>query len=227
LKDKWVLNQPVGLALFLDFDNTITVGDVLDRVIERYSASEAWREWETEWQCGRMSTPECLRRQLGDLRVSPEELHGFMSDVEIDPAFPRMIAWAAAKGVDLCILSDNFLSLIQAILEHQKLPAVPVYANELVFAAGRFEARFPHRDPACPRCAHCKAQHLRAVEGKHRIYVGDGLSDVCPSLVADVVFAKASLAAHLRNRGVAYRPYRTLDDVLQYLKEHHGGSLSV
>jgi 2-hydroxy-3-keto-5-methylthiopentenyl-1-phosphate phosphatase len=220
-------NHAAEPAIFLDFDNTVTVGDVLDRVIERYSASEAWRDWEREWQAGRMSTPECLDRQIGDLRVSPEELNRFMSEVEIDPGFARMLAWATARGAELSILSDNFSSLINAILDHQGMPTVPVIANDLVFRAGRLSARFPFRDPACPRCAHCKAQHLRAVAGRFRIYVGDGLSDVCPSLVADIVFAKHSLAAELSRRGVPYRPYRALDDVLRYLKEHHGSPLPV
>ena len=214
---------PTGPALFFDFDNTITLGDVLDRVIERYSASEAWRDWEAEWQAGRMNTPECLRRQLGDLRVSPEDLHRFMSNVDIDPAFPSIVAWAAANGADLRILSDNFSPLIHAILDHQGLNTLPVFANEFDFTAGRLEARFPFRDPACARCAHCKAQHLRVAERRPRIYVGDGLSDVCPSLVAEVVFAKDSLAAELERRGVPFRPYRALDDVLRYLNEHHRG----
>src|SRR5712672_1007193 len=128
--------RPTGPALFFDFDNTITLGDVLDRVIERYSASEAWRDWEREWQAGRMSTPECLRRQIGNLRVSPEELQRFMSEVQVDPGFAGIIAWATARSAGLTILSDNFSSLIHAILEHQGLPAVPVMANELVFRAG-------------------------------------------------------------------------------------------
>ena len=74
-------SRTVGIALFFDFDNTITLGDVLDQVIERYSESGAWRDWEAEWQAGRMSAAECLRLQMGDLRVSPEDLHGFMSGV--------------------------------------------------------------------------------------------------------------------------------------------------
>ena len=62
-----VVRSPV---LFFDFDNTITQGDVLDRVIERYSASQSWREWEAQWQAGSMTTRECLQRQVGDLRVA-------------------------------------------------------------------------------------------------------------------------------------------------------------
>jgi 2,3-diketo-5-methylthio-1-phosphopentane phosphatase len=209
-------------ALFFDFDNTITLGDVLDRVIERYSASGAWREWESEWQEGRLSTVECLRRQVGDLRASPEELRRFMSEVQIDPDFPRIVAWARARGADLRILSDNFSPLIHAILDHQGLGTIPIFANELAFSGNRPEARFPWRDPACARCAHCKAQHLRAAKARPRIYVGDGLSDVCPSLVADIVFAKDSLAADLARRGVAFRPYRTLGEVLEFLEDRHG-----
>jgi 2-hydroxy-3-keto-5-methylthiopentenyl-1-phosphate phosphatase len=212
-----------GPALFFDFDNTITLGDVLDRVIERYSASESWREWEAEWQAGRISTPECLRRQVGDLRVSPGELYAFMVNVEIDPAFRRIVAWASANDADLRILSDNFSPLIHAILDHQGLSMVPVFANEFDTSTGRLEARFPFRDPACPRCAHCKAQHLRAAHRRPRIFVGDGLSDVCPSLIADIVFAKDSLATDLERRGVPFRPYHALDDVLCYLEEHHRG----
>jgi len=212
-------------ALFLDFDNTITVGDVLDRVIERFSASDAWRDWEAEWQAGRMSTHECLRRQVGDLRASPEELRGFMLGVDIDPAFRHIVAWAAAKGSEVRILSDNFSPLIVAILEHQGLSAVPVFANELVMAGGRLEAHFPFRDPECLRCAHCKAQHVRSAAARPRIYVGDGLSDLCPSLVADVVFAKDSLAAELGRRGVPFQSYGTLEELLRYLEEHHGGRL--
>jgi 2-hydroxy-3-keto-5-methylthiopentenyl-1-phosphate phosphatase len=214
-------------VLFLDFDNTITAGDVLDRVIERFSASDGWRDWEAEWQAGQMSTHECLRRQVSDLRASPEELRGFMSSVIIDPAFRHIVAWAAAKGSELCILSDNFSPFIAAILEQQGLSEVPVFANELVMVGGRLEARFPFRDPGCLRCAHCKAQHLRSAEGRPRIYVGDGLSDLCPSLVADVVFAKDSLAAELGRRGVPFQAYGTLEDLLRYLEKHHGDLFGV
>ena len=209
-------------ALFFDFDNTITCGDVLDTLIERYSATGEWREWEAMWQEGRMSTVECLSRQVGGLRIGPEALQCSMLEVVIDPHFAPIVAWAGASGVELEILSDNFSSLIRVILENHGLGSVPVFANELGLHEGRYQAQFPWRDPGCARCAHCKAQHLRAARERPRIFVGDGLSDVCPSLVADVVFAKGSLAAELSRRGVAFTEFRTLEEVLQVLRSSYG-----
>jgi 2,3-diketo-5-methylthio-1-phosphopentane phosphatase len=217
------MHRPI---LFFDFDNTVTLQDVLDKVIERYSTSDAWRVWERAWQAGRMSTADCLRLQIGDVRASPEELRQFVSQMDIDPAFRRIVAWAHFQGIGLGIVSDNFAPLIGAILDHHRLPPITVLANELDFVDDRLAPRFPFHDPDCSRCAHCKAQHLRAVTARPRIFVGDGLSDVCPAQVADVVFAKDSLARELERRGVPFHGYRTLDEVLRYLQEHHSAPRS-
>lgn len=207
-------------ALFFDFDNTITVGDVLDGVIERFSATEAWREWEAQWQAGRLATPDCLARQVGDLRATTAELAAFVRTVPIDPGFARIVAWAGERGYRVEILSDNFRPLIAAILAREGLAHVPVFANELESEGTRHTARFPLRDPACPRCAHCKGVRLRAAAEVTRVFVGDGLSDVCGALAADRVYAKDSLARTLAARGVPFAPYATLGEVLESLRAH-------
>jgi len=205
-------------VLFLDFDNTITTSDVLDRVIERYSATERWRDWEAEWQSGRISTRECLEKQVADLRISSDELIRFTDSIQIDEAFAPLIAWTAASGIETSIVSDNFDVLIEAMLRRRGLPLVPIYANRLAFDGDRPRASFPYVDPACERCAHCKAQHLRRAAGHLRIFVGDGLSDICPAVAADMTFAKDSLAAHLQSVGQPYLPFRSLADVLEALQ---------
>ena len=210
-------NIPV---LFFDFDNTITRGDVLDWVIERYSQSDNWRSLETGWQEGRISTLECLSGQFDDLRVSEGALKEFIADVAIDPAFPEIVAWAKANHVELTIVSDNVSLVVREILRRHGLPDLPVLANEIVFSGNRPAILFPFQDANCPRCAHCKAQHLRRRAGQTRVYVGDGLSDVCPALQAEIVFAKDSLADELTRRGVPYRPFESLGDVLGFLRAH-------
>ena len=207
-------------ALFFDFDNTISVGDVLDGVIERFSGTDAWRRWEAEWQAGRLATLECLALQVGDLRGPLSDLVAFANAVPIDPGFARIEAWARERGYGIEILSDNFRPFIAAILAREGLSHVPVFANELDSAGGRHAARFPLRDPDCARCAHCKALRLRAAAGGTRVFVGDGLSDVCGALAADLVYAKDSLARTLAARGVPFEPYATLDEVLESLRAH-------
>lgn len=219
LADDRFISRNRPRALFLDFDNTITSSDVLDQIIEHYSASNRWRRWEADWRQGRISTRSCLEQQIGDLRVTREELVEFTDRIAIDPGFEPLLSWAAANGVEAAIVTDNFALIVEAMLRRRGLPEVTIYANRLDFDGDRPRASFPLRDPHCERCAHCKAQHLRRAADRLRVFAGDGLSDICPALAADVVFAKDSLAAHLQAMGSPYRPFRTLGDVLEFLQD--------
>lgn len=205
-------------VLFLDFDNTITIGDVLDAVIERFSITERWRSWESAWQRGELSTAECLSHQIGDLKVEADELTRFVSDIPIDACFPEIVDLCRDKGTPLFIVSDNFSMIVRAILERNSLGAVKVLANELLFDGDKPSARFPHANPRCRRCAHCKGAHFTGFTSHRTIFVGDGLSDICPAEAADVVFAKDALADHLANAAIPFMQFASLRDVLRYLQ---------
>lgn len=213
------VRAPEKSILFVDFDNTISRGDVLDSVIERFSRSGAWRHWQAEWVENRISTLECLQRQVGDLDVDEPTLLDFVRGAQIDPDFPRLQAWAAATGTELDIVSDNFAPIVRAILLHHGVELPPIYANALAFEGRRPLPSFPYRSATCRRCAHCKATHFERCEGLRKIYVGDGLSDVCPAQRADLVFAKDSLAACLRGAGKPFVPFSNLGDVVHCLTE--------
>ena len=204
-------------VLFFDFDNTITYGDVLDQIIERFSISEDWRHWEDAWIRGEISTVQCLDRQVAGIHASKAELLEFVADFQIDPHFGTIVQWAASERVDLIVVSDNFSCLIHEILSRHGLSGLTVAANELTFAGNRPKAHFPFRSKMCSRCAHCKVEHFKRFPGRSKIYVGDGLSDVCPALAADVVFAKDSLAAYLTSHGVAFTEFASLEIVADFV----------
>ena len=204
-------------ALFFDFDNTITQGDVLDRVIERFSITEDWRRWEDAWTRGDISTEQCLARQVAGLRVSKAALLDFVADFPVDPNFGTIVSWAASEQIELAIVSDNFSCLVREIVARQAFPELPLFANELTFVRDRPKAYFPFKSPDCARCANCKVEHFKRFPGRSTIYVGDGLSDVCPALAADLVFAKDSLAAYLGDRGVRFEPFTSLESVADFL----------
>jgi 2-hydroxy-3-keto-5-methylthiopentenyl-1-phosphate phosphatase len=213
-----VATRPV---LFFDFDNTITQGDVLDRVIERFSVTDEWRWWEDAWSRGEVSTQQCLEQQIAGLRATQAELLDFVSDFPIDPNFETIVRWAAGQQIELTIVSDNFSCLVREILSGNALSELPLYANELTFSGNRPKAHFPYTSRDCARCANCKVTHFKSFPGRSTIYVGDGLSDVCPALAADLVFAKDSLAEYLGSCGVGFQPFVSLATVADYLIGRH------
>ncbi|MEO8739627.1 MAG: MtnX-like HAD-IB family phosphatase [Casimicrobiaceae bacterium] len=204
-------------ALFFDFDNTITLGDVLDHVIERFSTTDDWRRWEDAWSRGEISTQQCLERQIAGLDASQAQLVEFVADFPIDPNFETIVRWAASEQIELIVVSDNFSCLVREILSNAAFAELPLFTNELTFSGNRPMAHFPYASRDCARCANCKVTHFKRFSGRRTIYVGDGLSDVCPALAADLVFAKDSLADYLGARGVAFQPFVSLGTVADFL----------
>ena len=205
-------------VLFFDFDNTLTDGDVLDQVIEKFSPNEKWRDWEHAWESGRLPARECLRLQVENLRVTRAVLLEFLSQVRVDPAFSGIVDWAEERQVAVNIVSDSFLPLIHHILLNNGIDVVPVYANDLGFSGDRLIPAFPFYDRSCTRSANAKARHLAPYGGHCVVFAGDGHSDLDAALAADVVFAKSTLARELDAIAVAFHPFDTLEPVLKFLQ---------
>ena len=214
-------------VLFFDFDNTLTDGDILDQVIERFSPNEKWRDWEFSWESGHLPARDCLRLQIENLRVTREELLAYLSQVRVDPVFSAILNWAKARGVDVNIVSDSFLPLIHHILRTNGIDVVPVFANDLGFSGDRLIPAFPFYDPACARSANAKARHLTSYRNHNVVFAGDGHSDLDAARAADVVFAKSTLARELDAISVAFHPFDNLEPVLKYLQTELGQRRSV
>ena len=212
--------------VFIDFDNTITRGDVLDGVIAMFAVDDKWIALEESWRSGRIGARACLEGQLRSVRASWPELGHLLDGVELDPGFGPLCRWLRRQGVELTIVSDSFDLFIARILRRRGIRGVPVYANRLKLAGGRLSPSFPYHNPGCPKCAHCKKTHFTPRRGDARkvIYVGDGRSDICPAREADIVFAKDGLRDYLGEAKIPCIPFESLGDVLKSLKQKLHGS---
>lgn len=204
--------------VFFDFDNTITPFDVLDSVIAKFGEAGEWEVFEDAWKEGIIGSRECLTGQLRSVRVTEPELVKFLKTIPVDPAFPRILRLLRRKAVPVMILSDSFSFLIRTILGHHGITGIPVRANEVRFEGDRMIPSFPYVSADCARCAHCKKRHVLEHSGWKTYYAGDGLSDVCPSLHCDQVFAKGSLQKYLEDKGKSYIPFSTLEEVLAFFE---------
>ena len=212
-----------GFRIFIDFDNTITLGDVLDGVIEKFSPDDGWRALEADWEAGRIGARECLDGQLRGLRATWPEFERHLAGVALDPGFAALLEFAAGAGAELTIVSDNFDLIVGHILQARGLAAVAVRANHLDTAGDRVIPSFPFANPDCPGCAHCKKTHFLPPHDDDRrvVYIGDGRSDLCPARHADLVFAKSSLLAQLNEEKVPCIAFADLGEVVRILQNLH------
>lgn len=209
--------------VFFDFDNTITAFDVLDGIIEQFSVNHDWIAYEEAWKKGKIGSRQCLEGQLRSIRVERARLHDYLKTVTIDDAFHKLLALLRRHGVQPVIVSDSFTQIIRYILDHNDISGITVHANTLRMQADRLLPSFPHAGNECMRCGHCKTETLARAEfaGKRTVYIGDGLSDLCPARRSDLVFAKrgCALQRHLLETGMDCHPFDDLSDIYLFFKE--------
>jgi HAD superfamily phosphoserine phosphatase-like hydrolase len=209
--------DPTRLHVFCDFDGTITQTDTLVVLAERVGAGiDDRREVDRLLRDGRMTLREALTRNLASLRVPFAEAASMLrAAVQVDRGFPRFAEWCVERGIPLSVLSGGLHDIIELFLPPADFPSLDVRANRL--APGTWRCVFRDDSPA----GHDKRAALEAAArgGRRTVYVGDGLSDLEPAAVADVVFARrrSSLAAHCRARGITCAGYDGFDDVLRAL----------
>ncbi len=209
-----------NIALFCDFDGTITHTDLTDAVLETFALPE-FKDWEQRWQDGEIGSQECLARQVELIQAECAELIAFARDFPIDEGIFELDWHCTATGVPLTIVSDGIDLLIQTVLQRHGLSHIPIFSNQLHRDNNhKFSLTFPYAHPTClTRAGTCKCAIALApvLASSTIVYIGDGLSDCCVAARAQKVFAKETLLAWRQQRHLACEPFTTLTQVARRL----------
>ena len=198
-------------AVFVDFDGTVSDADTGAHLLERLAAP-GWREVGEAYKRGEIGSRECLLDEWDLLPRDEQLLRSVAREVPIDPGAGPLLDALRGAGAEVTMVSDGFG--IRADEVAREL-GVPLLSNAADWSTGRLE--FPHEDRccACSSCGTCKQAPIK--DARHRglttVLIGDGASDRKAALLADVVFAKGSLAAWCEHNGVACRRFDRLAHV--------------
>jgi 2-hydroxy-3-keto-5-methylthiopentenyl-1-phosphate phosphatase len=182
-------------AVLTDFDGTITTVDVAEIILERFAPGR-WQGIEALHRARKIGTRETMARQFALVRGTQDALlEEVQAEARMDPAFPAFLRFCRSRGIGVEIVSEGLDFYVTALLAQWGLD-VPVRTNRTVFQGGRVRIEYPFADPTCTLCGACKLRRLfeLRVAGGRIVYIGDGDSDLCPAVEADVVFAKKRLA---------------------------------
>jgi len=208
------------VAVFFDFDNTITARDTIDSILVNHSRNDKWIDLEKKWKSGKIGSYKCLKGQIENVRITKKELDKYLRAIKLDPYFKKLALFLESKKIKPVILSDNFDYSIRYVLRTNGIKRIRVFANKIKLSGGRLITEFPFRNKQCSKCAHCKKNNmLRSTPiGAISVYIGDGLTDVCPANHADMVFAKDYLSKVL-TRKTPHIKFNSLKDVYNQLRK--------
>lgn len=204
-------------TIYCDFDGTISKDDSVNKFLSLY-ADEKWLEVESLWQEQKMSSKECLEKQVALLpEMDQQTFNDYVDAIEVDDYFVEFYNYLKSKNIELVILSDGFDLFIKKTLEKYGLNGVKYYANTLFYKDNKFSIGFNNHNPNCKILSgSCKCSKVKE---KNFYYIGDGLSDMCIAKKAQKLFAKNNLRKYCEDNAINCIPFSTFEDILDDLQK--------
>ena len=212
--------MPAPLAVFVDYDGTITDVDTSDVFVRHFAGDGVWDEIEGRLNRGELSLRDAMALEISFVRGTLDEADALLrSQVRLDPTLPAFAAFCASAGYPLTVVSSGLEPLIRRALARLGLAHLPVVANPVTASPGGWRIEF--RDDS--ENGNDKAALLRAAAsaGYSTVFVGDGRSDYDAALAASRRFAKRGrkLEEYLAGRGVPFEGFTTFAEIAAALRE--------
>ena len=203
------------IAVFCDFDGTITTKDTTVFLLERFGNLD-WLTIEERMLAGEISEAEGLSAEFALINISWEEaIEAILDEIQIDSTFPKFIAWLKGFDIPFTILSGGIEEISRSLLKKHGLAGLEVYANRLRVEENRWILIPSDKPKIRGLCNHCKTFSVleSRKEGYLTVYIGDGLTDLCPAGNADIVFAKGDLAVYCEEKNMEFHRFNDFSDI--------------
>ncbi len=202
-----------------DFDGTINRFDIGNKITKSLLTTEDYKLIDRVYKNRKISNYEIYERYLAP--IISKDGHNLSSIINKylhqTNGFVNFFNFAKKQDYDLLILSDGFDIYISAFLKKYNID-IPYFANRVIKTEEGYSLIFPNKKPHCERCGTCKEDIIKNLRRKYNeiIYIGDGLSDICPSSWADVFFGKRKIFKEINvGKKFYFYDYDRLKDLLQ------------
>ncbi len=208
--------------IYCDFDATVTVNDLWDKLFKEFGDPYAFKVWE-KFNTGEYTAQQCIKEACATVKCADaDELKAMFEAEPLRPGFLEFVEFCADANIILTIVSDGFSIYIRTIFEKYGID-IPYFANRVELTKdGTLSAEFQHARESCRFCGACKCGTIVTTSGDEDtiVYIGDGYSDHCPVEISDVVFARDMLSKFCSKSGIPYHPYEDFFTVRDILKKY-------
>ena len=216
------------LAVLTDFDDTAAAQNVAGMLLQQFGDT-TWLDVRAQFRSGSLSLKEYQEITFRNIQADRTAMQDYVkANANLRPGFGEVWQHCQDRGLPMVIVSQGLDFYIEALLEKEGFPQVPVYAVETSFTELGIDYKYNFTYPGEPNRGNSKGLVVSRFrqQGYRVLYVGDGRSDFEAAVEADQVFAHSILAEECQRQGIPYWPFRDFGDVLSVLQEYDadGGS---
>lgn len=208
-------------AILTDFDDTAAVQNVAEMLLQQFGDA-SWTEVRARFRAGELSLKDYQEITFDDIRADRETMRAYVKEkANLRPHFTELWEYCRELNSPMAVVSLGLDFYIQALLEKEGAPDVPIYCVNTRFTPQGIRYYYHHTYPGEAERGNSKGLVVERFKqlGYHVIYVGDGRSDFEGAELADTVFAHSYLAEECQRQGVAYKPFTDFGDVMETTKE--------
>jgi 2-hydroxy-3-keto-5-methylthiopentenyl-1-phosphate phosphatase len=212
-------------VIFCDFDGTVTEKDNIVAIMEEF-ASDGWQPVVEKI----LNESVSIREGVGELfsripsGMREEIIHFVLTRSKIREGFQEFIDFTKAENIPLYIVSGGIDFFVYPVLEN-KVDPEHIICNGSDFSEKHIKITWPNRcDEHCTNdCGCCKPSVIRRLQ-KHfadaeKIVIGDSITDLQASKLADTVFARDYLIEKCEELEIPYTPFETFFDIIHALEQ--------
>ncbi len=212
-------------VIFCDFDGTVTEKDNIVAIMEEFSP-DGWQPIVNDILNETISIREGVGKMFS--RISSDKKQEIIEFVltrsKIRDGFQEFINFSKAEDIPLYIVSGGIDFFVYPVLEN-KIKPEHIICNASDFSGDTIKILWPNTcDDLCNNdCGCCKPSVIRRLDYQYqnaeKIVIGDSITDLQASKLADVVFARDYLIEKCEENQILYTPFETFHDIIHALEK--------
>ncbi|MGZ4135040.1 MAG: 2-hydroxy-3-keto-5-methylthiopentenyl-1-phosphate phosphatase [Tumebacillaceae bacterium] len=210
------------IAIFCDFDGTITERDMIITIMEKFGAP-GWEKIKDQILGQDITIQSGVGQLFAGVPTSNRDaVAAYAQEVAVIRAgFAEFLTFCREQGIDFWVTSGGIDFFVLPLLEPFAIEN-PIYCNGSDFGGEMIEILWPHAcDEHCDNgCGMCKPSVLRKFpEDLYKVVIGDSITDLQAAKQADFVLARSFLLQKCEELGLPHAPFATFHDCIAVLKD--------
>lgn len=215
------MSRPI--AIFCDFDGTITERDMIITIMEQFGAP-GWEQIKDQILGQEITIQSGVGQLFAGISTDKrDEITAYAQEVAvIRPGFPEFLEFCREQEIDFWVTSGGIDFFVIPLLLPYGIDN-PIYCNASDFAGEKIQILWPHAcDEHCDNgCGMCKPSVMRKFPDPdlYRIVIGDSITDLQAAKQADFVIARSLLLQKCEELNLQHAAFVTFHDVIAVMKD--------